>query len=265
MLSKLAQHARIAVQFARIGAVRKSQFHVEFFSQVVMDIIWYASHVLVFEILLLHTQAIAGWTGPELRVFLGFLFVSDAFLMMWLGKWWHFGRDLKDGNLDPVRVRPASPIFLYFFQSFSLEAVFNMAIALGYLVWGLTLAPQGAALESWLVLPWAIALSFFGRVVIVVLFSIAEFYWLNSDLSHLGLEFFTTPAERPLDIFSLRVRQFLLFLVPVGALSSVPASMVLGRYSLGESLGYTLCLIALGLAVFRFWRRSLRRYESAMS
>ena len=42
------------------------------------------------------------------RVLLGYLFVSDAFMMVWLGQMWRFGRDVKDGALDPVRVRPAS-------------------------------------------------------------------------------------------------------------------------------------------------------------
>lgn len=259
------RYLRIARQFARIGAIRKSQFRVEFVSQILMDTVWYASHVAVFEILMLHTTSLAGWSRTDLRVFLGFLFVSDAFLMMWLGKWWHFGRDLKDGNLDPVRVRPGSAIFLYFFQSFSLEACFNLAIALGYLCWGLSVAPQGGELVTWLVLPWAVALSFWGRVVLTVLFSIAEFHLLNSDLSHFGMECAMTPAERPLDIFAARVRQFLLFLVPVGALSHMPAAMVLGRYTPLEGLWCTLWMAALGLLVFRWWRRSFRRYESALS
>ena len=99
-------------QFARVGVVRKSQFRVEFWFQVIMDCLWYATHVGVFEVLYMHVSEIAGWDRDEFRVLLGYLFVSDAFMMVWLGQIWRFGRDLKDGELDPFRVRPAATLFL---------------------------------------------------------------------------------------------------------------------------------------------------------
>ena len=113
----------VARQLVRIGVIRKSQFRVEFFGQVLMDVLWYLTHVLVFEILFLHTDSIAGWD------------------VVWLGQAWHFGRELKDGKLDTVRVRPISPIFLYFFQRFRLEGTANMAIAVGYLVYAVGMGP----------------------------------------------------------------------------------------------------------------------------
>ncbi|MCC6406655.1 MAG: ABC-2 family transporter protein [Planctomycetes bacterium] len=259
------QHLRIGRQFARMGVARKTQFRVEFVSQIVMDTVWYATHVSVFEMLMLHTQSLAGWSLPELRVFLSFLFVSDALWMAWMGKSWHFGRDLKDGNLDPIRVRPASPIFLYFFQSFSLEACVNGAIAAGYLVWALHSAGILAEPRTWLILPWAIALCWWARVVVTVLFSIAEFYLVNSDLGMFAYELFLGPIERPLDVFGRRVKQFLLLVVPVGVLTHFPAAMVLGRIGPLEAAAHSAWLVLLGLGVFRAWRASFRRYESALS
>jgi ABC-type uncharacterized transport system permease subunit len=259
------QHVRIARQFARMGIARKTQFRVEFVSQVVMDTIWYATHIAVFEILMQHTESLAGWKLSELRVFLAFLFVSDALWMAWMGKSWHFGKDLKDGNLDPIRVRPASPIFLYFFQSFSLEACINGLIAAGYLSWALVTSDVAGDPRAWCVLPWAIALCWWARVVVTVLFSIAEFYLVNSDLGMFAYELFLGPIERPLDVFGRRAKQFLLFVVPVGVLTHLPAALVLGRVGLWEALGHSLWLVLLGLAIFRAWRASFRRYESALS
>jgi ABC-2 type transport system permease protein len=260
-----AQHIRIARQFARMGVARKTQFRVEFVSQVVMDVVWYATHVSVFEILMQHTDSLAGWKLPELRVFLAFLFVSDAFWMAWMGKSWHFGRDLKDGNLDPVRVRPASPIFLYFFQSFSLEACVNGGIAFGYLGWALANAGLLGEWRTWALLPWAIALCWWARVVVTVLFSTAEFYLLNSDLGMFAYELFLGPIERPLDVFGRRIKQLLLLVVPVGVLTHLPAALLLGRIGALEALAHSAWLVVLGLGVFRAWRASFRRYESALS
>ncbi len=262
---ELRKHLAIARQFARIGVIRKSQFRVEFFSQVVMDIVWYVSHVAVFEILMRHAGTLAGWNLSELRVFVAFLFVSDVFWMMWLGRSWQFGKDLKDGALDPVRLRPASPIFLCFFQTFSLEAVFNLCVVLGYASWAIAQSPHGHELAPWIVFPWAVAIAWWSRTVLSVLFSIVEFHLVNSDLSMFANEAFIAPVERPLDVFAIRVKQFLLFLVPVGALTQLPAALVLGRTTPLEALGHSLWLAAFGLFVFRVWRRSFRHYESAMS
>ncbi len=264
MIAKLAQGLAIARQFVRIGLIRKSQFRVEFLIQVLMDVCWYGSHILVFEVLFAHTPEIAGWTRADIRVLLGFLFVSDAFMMVWLGQGWHFGRELKDGKLDPVRVRPAPSIFLYFFQRFSLEGSVNMAVAVGYLGFGVLLSGVDLTVATWALVAWGVLWSWWARTVLSVGFSIFEFYVLHSDLAHFLHEFFIAAADRPLDIFALRVRQFFLYLVPVGVLSHAPAALVLGRISPLAGLFHTLWLVVLGALVFRAWNRGFRRYESAL-
>lgn len=262
---EVRRYLAIAGQFARIGVIRKSQFRVEFFTQVVMDCVWYATHVGIFEILFAHAESIAGWRKEEIRVFLGFLFVSDAFMMMWLGQQWRFGRDLKDGKLDPVRVRPAAGVFLYFFQQFSLEATVNMAVAVGYLTFGLSRAGLTLGPELLIVLPWSVGLACWARFVVSVLFSLWEFYLLHSDVGRMLDHAFGSATDRPLDIFPRRVKLFFLYLVPVGVMTHAPASLVLGRQGALEGLFHTAWMLGLGIAVLRLWSHGFRRYESAMS
>lgn len=258
------RYLRIAGHHARIGAVRRSQFRVEFAAQVVMDCLWYAIHVGVFEILFLHADDIAGWVREDIRVLLGFLFVSDAFMMMWMGQHWRFGRDLKDGKLDPFRVRPGSTLYLYMFQQFSLEAVLNFAIGTGYLLWALNRAGRLLEPEMLLVLPATMLLACWARVITLVGFSIGELLILNSDLSKTFDRMFAAASDRPLDIFTKRVQLMLLYLVPVGAMTHAPASVALGRTPPAMALVHGVWMLALGVLVFAAWTRSLRRYESAM-
>lgn len=263
--AELGRHLSIVRQYVRIGLVRKSQFRVEFLTQVLMDVVWAGTQLLLFEILYLHTASIAGWRPSEMRVFLGFVFVSDGFLMAFMGQMWHFGRELKDGRLDPVRVRPASTLFLYCFQRFSLEGAVNLTLSVGFLTWALAHGGWLSRPVTWLVLPAALAMSFFARVTISVLFSVAEFHFLHSDSSQFLTEALLVPAERPLDVFTRRMRAFLLFAVPVGVVGYVPASLAVGRLGPLAGLCYAVFIAGFGLFTFRLWNRGFRRYESAMS
>ena len=89
--------------YVRIGFVRKSQFRWEFVNQVLMDVCFYVSFVLTFDILYgLGSDgarlSLAGWDHASMRVYLGFGFVADALAMTFLGQQWHFGADLKNGT-----------------------------------------------------------------------------------------------------------------------------------------------------------------------
>lgn len=264
MVAWLRRHARILSQYMRIGLVRKSQFRVDFLSQILMDIVWNTIHILVFEVLYLHTDSIVGWTRADIRVFLGFLFVSDAFMMTFLGSAWRFGRDLKDGKLDPFRVRPASTSFLYFFQLWSLEGAVNSAIASGFLGWALwrhdlLFDPMALAFTA-----WGVAVACWARLITLVLFSIPEFFLLSSDLARFLFGAFNAPIDRPLDIFGRRIRQVLLYVIPVGAMTYFPAALVLGKSTVSVSAVATLWLAALGGLIFWAWKRCFRTYESAL-
>ena len=259
-----ARHVAILLQFARIGVIRKSQFRVEFLNQVVMDCAFYLAHVLFFEYLFDHTESIAGWSRGEVRVFLGFNFLSDAFGMIWLGQAWHLAADVKQGNLDPVRVRPASPVVLYFFQRFSLEGVVNALIALGYLGWAARGHGVAPTLANLALAAWAIALCCWARVVLAVLYGIVEFHLVDSDLSRFAHVVFSEVNDKPLDVFGRRVRWLFVSLVPLGALSWLPAAMLLGRIAPATALAHSAWIVVLGLGFCRAWRASFRRYESAL-
>jgi ABC-type uncharacterized transport system permease subunit len=258
------RYLRIAIQLARMGVLRKTQFRVEFASQVIMDCVWYAAKIAVFEILFLYTGSIATWSLQDIRVFLGFVFVSDAFMMMWLGSRWRFGQDLKDGKLDPFRVRPASTVFLYFFQQFSPEAALNMIVACSYLGFGLV-AAGALSLSTLPIVAWAILLSWWAMTVMTVFFSVIEFHVVSSDISSFLTHALDPAATNPLDVFGGRLRMVFLYVIPVGLLAHGPASLALGRYDVADGFLHSAWMLGFGFLAFKLWNRGFRRYESAMS
>jgi len=259
-------YVRVARQYTRIGWVRKSQFRWEFVNQVVMDCLYYLSFLLTFQILygLRDDLTLAGWTRDDIRVFLGMAFVTDAFMMTWLGQSWHFGDDLKAGNLDAFRLRPGPVWFTYSFQRFSPEGLTNMLVAVGLLTYGLVRHPAIGAADLWLV-PLAFAVAFTAQAALVVLLQGLEFWAVNADLSRFFSQIFTQISDRPLDVYPRGVKRFFIWAVPIGALAWFPAGVLVGRHGALFVLGYA-CLIALfAVAAGRLFARGMRRYESAMS
>ena len=201
MSTPLGFFLRVGGQYARIGLVRKSQFRWEFVNQVVMDCLYYLSFLLTFHFIYGFRDGLtlAGWSRDDIRVFLGMAFLTDAFSMTFLGQTWHFGEDVKAGNLDPFRMRPGPVWFTYTFQRFSPEGLTNGLVAAAILAYGLAVHPGVGAWELAL-LPLAFAVACAAQVALVVGFQALEFWVVNGDLARFFNGVFTQIADRPLDV-----------------------------------------------------------------
>lgn len=267
---------RVQGRLIQIGFVRKSQFRWEFLNQVVMDLLFYISFILTFDILYglggsgeegaVGALTLGGWTHTEMRIYLGMVFLADSVTMTFLGQHWHFGEDLKNGKLDSFRVRPGGVAYLYFFQRFSPEGLTNMALGAGWLVYALSAVVPGEVGLGQLAwaLPCALVVIAWSQVFLMLSYNLCELWLLNSDLGHLMSMFMSNFGERPLDVYPKGIARFLMFVVPVAGIAWYPASLLLGRLDLAFALLYPLVLIAFAFVVMRLFRRGMRRYESAL-
>lgn len=265
MRTGLSFYARVGRQYVRVGLIRKSQFRWEFVNQVVMDGLYYLSFILTFHILYGFREdlTLAGWTRDDIRVFLGMSFVTDAFMMTWLGQAWHFGEDLKDGNLDAFRMRPGPVWFTYSFQRFSPEGLTNLLVASVILGYGLALHPS-IDLAHLALLPVAFAIGCTGQAALSVMFEALEFWAVNADLSRFFSGVFSQIADRPLDVYPRLMKRFFIWAVPLGALSWFPAGLLVGRYDFLQTVGYGAVVVTFAFLATRMFGRGMRRYESAM-
>jgi ABC-2 type transport system permease protein len=139
-----------------------------------------------------------------------------------------------------------------------------MLIAASYLGYAIACAVPQIGAGTVLLALAAVVLSFWVRFAIMTLFSLLELIAVGADASRFLGDIFHAANDRPVDVFDRRIRVFLLYIVPIGALSTVPAAIVLGRYSWPEALLTVSWLLLLGLLVFAAWKRGFRRYQSAM-
>jgi ABC-2 type transport system permease protein len=270
LLARLRWGLGVERQYVRIGFVRKSQFRVEFVNQVLMDLCFYVSFILTFDILYgLGGEGrlnLGGWSHEEMRVYLGMVFVADGLFMTFLGQQWHFGQDLKNGNLDSIRVRPGSTAFLYFFQRFSPEGLTNLLFGMAWLAFALVgvVPGQTDGLTLLWALPCAVAVIAWSQVFLMLSYNVVEFWLLNSDVGHLVSMLLSNFGERPLEVYPSAIGRLLKFVLPVAGMAWYPASLVLGRLDPAFALAYPVLLVGFAALVVRVFRRGLRRYESAM-
>ena len=201
-----------------------------------------------------------------MKVYMGMAFVADALMMTFLGQQWHFGGDLKNGALDPFRVRPGPTAFLYFFQRFSPEGLTNLVIASGWLVYALSgvVGSQVSGLHLAWTLPAAILVIAWCQAFMSLTYNLVELWVTHSDLGHLFSNLFHSMAERPLDVYPSGVQRFLTFVVPVAGVAWFPAALVLGKLGTGTLVAFPVVIVVFAWVVARIFRAGLRRYDSAM-
>jgi ABC-2 type transport system permease protein len=72
----------LVAEFFRISVIADLEFRANIAVKIATDLIWYFAQIVVFEVLYRYTPVIAGWTLPEVRVFMGILFFVDAVWML---------------------------------------------------------------------------------------------------------------------------------------------------------------------------------------
>jgi hypothetical protein len=82
MWSSLKKMLTLEWSLFKLSAMADLQVPFNLGLQFINDILWYAMQIILFEALYLHVNNLGGWGIAEMRVFLGVLFLVDAFQMI---------------------------------------------------------------------------------------------------------------------------------------------------------------------------------------
>lgn len=260
------RYLRLYLYFLRFSISRATEFRVDFYFRVVMDVVFYAVNIAFFGIIYNQTDFVGGWTAEQAYVFVcGFLFVDAIHMTVFANNMWMLPMLINKGDLDYYLVRPVSSLFFLSLRDFAANSFLNIVIASGLVAWSLWRLPGEVTAVGAAIFILFLLNGVFLTYVLRLLF-ITPVFWLHSsrglDELNFTLERF---AERPHQIYSGWLRRFLVTLLPFAFLSSIPAHVLfdgLGTETLVHTLAVTGGLF--GLALW-FWRRGLRAYSSASS
>ncbi len=211
------------------------------------------------------------WTLAEVGLFYGIIHCSFA-LSEALGRGFDiFHRYVQRGDFDRLLLRPRSTVLQVLGQELQLMRFGRLAQAMAILIWASwTVGVQWTVLK-FAVLLFAIAggvLLFIGIMIVqatVSFWTIQGLEFMNS-FTHGG----TYMAQHPLSIFDGWLRNFFLFVIPLGCVNYFPVLFITGKQDIFGTTPLFQALAPLAGAVFLLvslyvWRFGLSRYQSTGS
>ena len=208
-----------------------------------------------------------GWGFAEVALLYGVVSVAFALADSLTRGFDVFGEQfVKTGDFDRLLVRPRSTVLQLI--GYELRVTRIGRLGQGILAWavGAHLSQIGWAPTSWAVLGFAVAggIALFGGILLLqatLAFWTVESLELANTLTYGGVE----AGQYPLDVYARWLRDFLVYVVPIGCISYFPVSVVLGRagaspYAFTPAVGFAFLAIAVWI-----WRFGVRHYTSTGS
>ncbi len=260
------RYLRMWWSFFRNALSREMEFRWHFLAMFGMDIVWYSVQYLLFEVLYLYAPNLGGFSRPDILLFLGTLFVIDALnMMLSSANFWGFSDLVRSGELDFYLVKPLSTAFLCMFRYPSVGSMFNLIVAISFLIYALTGIPLA---ERWLGLvlyPFFVVLGVMTMMAFQFVFMAVNVRVVGSDGLSWILMNLETFGQRPDSIYSGMVRKIMLTAVPMAMLASIPARLLMHQpdYLLIGISG--ACALLWYIVSLNFFNKALVKYSGASS
>ncbi len=264
-MKNLKKHWILFKAFFKASLVADLEYRTNFTTRIVTDIFWYAAQIFTFENIFLHTDKVGSWNLEQTRVFLGVLFVVDAFYMiLFSDNLDRFSERIRKGELDLLLAKPVNSQFMLSFQRVNTAIIGNLIIGTTWLAFAL----NGLNDFNWLRLLWLMVLIPAGLISLYsirfCISALAVIFTKAENLQYLWFQIYRL-GMRPDSIYFPWLKFLLLTVLPVAAIASIPAKALLDPPSF---LLFTWVICWSGCLLYishRFWRWCLGFYSSASS
>lgn len=264
-MTETRKYIELFFSFFKASLISELAFRFNLASRFFTDIIWYIAQLSVFEVLFRHTKSMSGWGLDETRVFMGVLFVTDAvYMLLFSENLDKLGQKIRRGDLDLLLVKPVSSQFMLSFQKVSVAYIGNLLFSIGWLIWSVLQIPSVKPYSIfWLVItvPMSVTIIYCIRFITA---ATALFFTKADAINYIWYQLYRL-GTRPDSFYPVILRYFVLLVLPIAFLASVPAQLILGKTNAFMVIGgYLLAIVFLKLTNW-FWNRGLRVYGSASS
>ena len=258
------RYARIAAIFLRTEIQYAMAYRANFTFGIVRLFIVVGTSIGAALILFQYTDAMNGWTLPQMIALLGVYYLVQGLAdLMFMPSVTKLMEQVRLGTLDFVLLKPANSQFLVSTRYVEPTQIASVIVGAAVVALGASRMQPSPALSD--ALSFALALACGVALVYSLLIAIGTlaFWFVRMDNLLVIFSSLIEAGRFPVDIYPGWLRATLSTLVPIGIAVTVPAQAISGRV---DALGLaTIVLVGAGSLVFTawFWRRGLRSYTGA--
>jgi len=259
------KYLRLFKAFFKASLVADLEYRANFATRILTDIIWYAAQILTFETLFRVTDRIGSWDLAQTRVFLGILFVVDAFYMILFSENLDQMSDkVRKGEIDLLLAKPVNSQFMVSCQRINTAIFGNLLIGIGWLIFSLVNLPN----FDWFRVLWLVILIPTGILSLYsirfIFCSLALIFTKADSIQYLWFQLYRL-GMRPDSIYVPWLKVVVLTILPVAVIASVPSRALLDPPNVGLFVWVVLWAFGILYLSHRFWNFCLRNYSSASS
>ncbi|OGH00963.1 MAG: hypothetical protein A2600_03710 [Candidatus Lambdaproteobacteria bacterium RIFOXYD1_FULL_56_27] len=264
MGSRIKQYLSIYGSFFSTSFSAAMSFRGHFVLLILMDLVFYYTHLVSIDILYDHIQTIGIWDRQQLLFFASVMLAINQISMTLVSEnYWIFPLSIRTGELDFSLIKPVNAVFLSFFRIIRPGSLINVCFTGPAVVYfGLQV---GLSPLAWVCLPFAVVGGFLLQNAIEMFLSCAMFWMMDGT----GINFIRVELQQlarwPDFVYPRLLRSSLTLVLPVLLIGSGPV-----RFLLDPTDGWPLVWLVGFLGLFWlllgfFWRLGLKAYESASS
>lgn len=250
-------------KFRAIHLMRMMEYRGDFIFWTVVSLMWTGFQFLFFHLLLNVSDTIGGWTRYEIYALLGIYMTIDSLTWSFFANnMREYKRAIYDGSLSRYLIKPISPIFMTLTQTNSYNNVPRFLV--GVLTVGWALSQLGVTPSLWQLLGaiglWLVSASFLyaGWFLVTTGAFWAERLDNITEIMPALRSFYNYPRT----IYTGLAQTILVYTIPIAAVASLPAEVLLARTDWG--LISFFVIFTLGLATISHWffHYSIKKYIS---
>lgn len=261
-------YMRLIRLFITSSAQGEMAYSANFIISVLNSLLNLAIGVASVMVLFGQVQTIAGWDFRSVLVLMGVYIIVGALRGLFLDPSMEslagMEGDIWSGRFDFTLLRPVNTLFYVSFRVWHILALLDLLLGTAVVVIAAMLPGAPVTPAQLLAFFLAMAAGVTALYAVMLAFT-ALVFWSPGIIFTWVLDGILQMARVPVDLYPAWMRWILLWIVPVGVITTIPARALTGDISWMTLLGgWALAGALLVIATFLF-RLGLRHYKSASS
>ncbi|MDP3955015.1 MAG: ABC-2 family transporter protein [bacterium] len=232
---------------------------------IVGKLIRFLFFLLLLILLVDKTKTLVGYDLNQVIFFFLTFNLIDILIQLLLRGVYHFRPLIVSGDFDLILTKPIHPLFRSLASHADIMDLITLVPLLGYMVYFLISGQIQFTFLGLILYLLLIACSFIiGMALHIMILAIGvlttevdHLIWIYRDMTGMG--------RFPIDIYREWLRNFLIFVVPVGVIMTFPAKALMGLLSVPMILFSIFLAFILLFLSFGLWNFALKKYTSASS